>query len=431
MIGLLSLKKTYGRHKGKLLYKFVPYEGEPCLVPYSIKSSFYKLNEDLYVICKDRVYSSPYDLMVLESCIGSINSLSAYYEYELHRKKLASSLKSFNQTVKGIEFQEEGDKSRFIFTIDSSTTTDFDDAISIHYEDMSPIISVYISNVPLILEKYGLWDSMSEKVSTIYLPDKKHNMLPQPLEEICSLHEGCSRLVYVMEIGKDIQFSQKCVTISRNFIYEEPALLKSKHYKRILKIVQEMSAVNSFHMEIPKDSHELIAYLMIFMNHKCALQLKGNGISRNVVRAPPREWHILNAWMSWFGEYSLGESMHEMFGVPYSHVTSPIRRLVDIVNLSILQGVGRHFCEKWLKNLDYINKQTKNIKKVQNNCELMKKCVETDVREYSAIAFNGSIYIPALRMMTKMDCGEGNIIVRMIIVSNKESFRKVKFILES
>ena len=47
MLGVLSLKKTYGRLKDKLLYKFTPYgEEECCLVPYSIKSSFSKLNED-------------------------------------------------------------------------------------------------------------------------------------------------------------------------------------------------------------------------------------------------------------------------------------------------------------------------------------------------------------------------------------------------
>jgi len=183
MIGILSLKKTYGRHNGKLLYKFTPYGDEtPCLVPYSIKSSFSKLNEDLYVVCK-RV--SP-DIAVLENCIGTINNIHAYYEYELYRKNLAYSLKTFHRQVKDIEFDEPGDKSRFIFTIDSATTTDYDDAISFHYEDITPVVSVYIANVPMILEKYNLWEHVTDKVSTIYLPDKKRNMLPQPLETVCS-----------------------------------------------------------------------------------------------------------------------------------------------------------------------------------------------------------------------------------------------------
>jgi len=433
MIGVLSLKKTYGRHKDKLLYKFTPLGEDCCLVPYSIKSSFSKLNEDLYVICKDRVKGTPYDHAVLESCIGSINSLPAYYEYELFRKNLVRSLKPFHGAVKGIEFDEVGDKSRFVFTIDSSTTTDFDDAISIHYINERPIISVYISNVPLILEKYNLWDSMTDKTATIYLPDKKRNMLPQPLENICSLREGCSRLVYVMEIdGSNIRFFQKCVTISRNFVYEEPALLKNKHYKHILKEVQSLYEENSFYLEIPTDSYSLIVYLMIFMNHQCAVKLNGQGILRKVTSNPPRELpDIFGVWMNWFGEYALaGENnIHEMIGVEYSHVTSPIRRLVDIVNLSILQGVGRDFCNKWMKNIDFINDQMKSIKKVQNNCELMKKCLETTVREYNAVALNGCVYIPTLKMITKMEVEEGDIRVKMVIVSNKESFKKVKFIL--
>ena len=450
MIGILYLKKTYGRHKDKLLYKFIPYGEESCcLVPYSIKSSFSKLNEDLYVICKDRVASTPYDRAVLESCIGSINSLSAYYEYELYRKQLVRSLKPFHATVKEIafdalDFAETVDKSRFVFTIDSSSTTDFEDAISIHYENDVPVVSVYIANVPLILEKYQLWDSMTDKTATIYLPDKKRNMLPQPLETFCSLHEGCSRLVYVMEIvGREIRFSTKSVTISRNFVYEEPALLKNTHYKRILRVVQALAEASSFYMETPKDSYGLIVYLMIFMNHQCAVKLEGRGILRKVTRAAPREVpDIFGAWMSWFGEYALaGENnVHEMIGVEYSHVTSPIRRLVDIVNLALLQGVGRAFCEKWLKEIAFINDQMKRIKKVQNNCELMKKCTETTNREYNAVALKGCIYIPELKMMTKTaasgdesgaesrDEPKKDIRVQMVIVSNKEAFKKVKFI---
>jgi len=233
-------------------------------------------------------------------------------------------------------------------------------------------------------------------------------------------------------VGREVRFSQKCVSISRNFRYEEPALLKSKHYKHILDFVQQLSEENSFYMETPKDSYGLIVYLMIFMNHQCALKMAGKGILRKVSRVAPREIpDIFGIWMNWFGEYSLhGENnIHEMLGVEYAHTSSPIRRLVDIVNLAILQGVGREFCEKWLKRLDFINEQTKSIKKVQNNCELMKKCMETDIREYAAISFNGCAYIPDLKMMTKLDAENGDIRVKMVIVSNKEAFKKVKFIL--
>jgi len=62
-----------------------------------------------------------------------------------------------------------------IFTIDSPKSINYDDAISIH----NNIISIYISNVPIILDHYDLWDSFSNRISTIYLPDK--NVLCYPM----------------------------------------------------------------------------------------------------------------------------------------------------------------------------------------------------------------------------------------------------------
>jgi exoribonuclease R len=428
MIGILSLKKSYGRQNGKMLYKFFPKDESPFLVPYSIKSSFSKANEDLYVICENRQANTQtkYDIGTIKHCIGSVNDLHAYYEYELYRKNLIMGSNTFFQKTKNIDFEpDKGDEDRFIFTIDSTTTTDFDDAISIHYEESCPVISVYISNVPYIMEKFGLW-AFVEKVSTVYLPDKKRGMLPYPLENACSLKEGCYRHVYVMEIRDTITFSQKCVKISKNYIYEEPSLKALKHYKRILSLVQDMATRLSFDMEIPRDSYGLIVYLMIFMNYQCAMKLE-NGIFRKVTKMAPREQpYIFATWMNWFGEYVCEKTEHEMLGVFYTHVTSPIRRLVDIVNLAILQNIGSDFCIKWLARIDFINEKTKSIKKVQRNCELMKQCMEGK-KEYDAFGMENCIYIPELKMLSKPLGILGDFRVKIAIVENKEAFKKVKF----
>lgn len=428
MIGILTLNKTYGRYKDKPIYKFFPKEGTSFLVPYSIKSSFSKLKEDLYVICENRRPNPPskYDLGRMKHCIGSVNDICAFYEYELYRKNLVETLQPFYRRVKDIDFVQETNSDKYIFTIDSATTTDFDDAIGIHYENESPVVSVYISNVPYIIEKFGLWDAFLEKVSTIYLPDKKHNMLPSPLENACSLKEGESRHVYVMEIRDTITFSQQHVKIAKNYVYEEPSLLSSKHYKRILTIVQKMAAKMSFNIDIPQNSHEVIMYLMIFMNHQCALRLE-NGIMRRVSKTAPNDHPtIFSAWMNWFGEYVCEKSEHEMMGVVYAHVTSPIRRLVDIINLARLQGFGNDFCDHWTKRIDFINERMKAIKKVQHNCELMKRCLEGG--EYEAIGMEDCLYIPELKMISK-PIGLGKMRVKIAIIENKEAFKKVKFII--
>ena len=67
----------------------------------------------------------------------------------------------------------------------------------------------------------------------------------------------------------------------------------------------------------------------------------------------------------------------------YTHITSPIRRLVDLLNSIILQkkfnlwdfkmNKGNDFYEKWINELDYINLMMRSIRKVQNNCTILSK----------------------------------------------------------
>lgn len=422
MIGIISFKNSFGKQNGKTIYKFIPKGEDPFLITYSLKPSFSKLNEDYYAIVrKTEKYG------VVEACIGSVNSLESYYDYELHRRKLVESLKPFFNRVKNLPEETTGDEDKFVFTIDSDTTTDFDDAVSIHYENGEPVISVYISNVPKIIEKFGLWDAFTDKVATIYLPDKKKGMLPQPLETICSLKENCYRSVYVMEIGKSVRFYTKCVKINKNYIYEEPALLSSKHYKRMLNVVQLLSNTQSFSIETPTNSYSMVAYLMIFMNHQCAKHLTNKGIMRTVTKIAPRDQPtIFSAWMNWFGEYTREERKHEMLDVEYAHVTSPIRRLVDIVNLSILQNIGEDFCNKWMGRIDFINDKMKAIKKVQNNCKLMN--IIKDQRVFDGVATNGCIYIAELNLITKWKGEDGKFKVKILLIANKDSFKKIRII---
>ena len=423
MIGIISFKNSFGKKNGKTIYKFTPKGNDPFLITYSLKPSFSKLKEDYYAIAKkiDEKYG------VIENCLGSVNNLESYYEFELHRKNLIVSLKPFFNRTKTIQEETTGDESNFIFTIDSETTTDFDDALSIHATE--PIISVYIANVPAVIEKYGLWDAFTDKISTIYLPDKKRNMLPTPLENACSLKEDCFRSVFVMEIGTEVKFYTKCVKISKNYIYEEKNLLKSKHYKRMLGVVQDLSQKQSFRMDTPTDSYSMVTYLMIFMNHECAkiLNARDQGILRTVSKiAPTDQPFIFASWMHWFGEYTREKKVHEMLNVEYTHVTSPIRRLVDIVNLAFLQNIGEDFCKKWVGRIDFINEKMKSIKKVQNNCKLMN--IIKDQRIFDGIATNGSIYLSELNMITKWKGEDGRFKVKILLIANKDAFKKIRVV---
>ena len=71
----------------------------------------------------------------------------------------------------------------------------------------------------------------------------------------------------------------------------------------------------------------------------------------------------------------------------YVHITSPIRRLVDLLNIITLQDKlglykmsdkAKEFYERWTSDssIEYINTTMRSIRKVQNDCSLLKICME-------------------------------------------------------
>ena len=69
-------------------------------------------------------------------------------------------------------FEDRRDKN--IFTIDSPNTVEYDDAYGIEIFENYTVLSIYITNVAVIIDSnIQLWKSFTERISTIYLPDKK------------------------------------------------------------------------------------------------------------------------------------------------------------------------------------------------------------------------------------------------------------------
>ena len=65
-------------------------------------------------------------------------------------------------------------EGRYIFSIDPETSRDFDDAFDIETVGPNTVrISIYISNVSFWMDAMDLWDSFKNRISSIYLPDRK------------------------------------------------------------------------------------------------------------------------------------------------------------------------------------------------------------------------------------------------------------------
>ena len=429
--GILLLNgNTFGRaNNKKLLYKCVPNDPKlPIfLLPYENKNvSFNKNINNKFVLFKFLNWDSKHPNGELINVLGDITDLHAYYEYQLYCKNLCISIKNFiNEVNKKMKNKKEKDIinsiilnnkniqkrfDRFIFTIDPKNSTDLDDAMSIK----DNVISIYIANVPILIDFYDLWNSFSERISTIYLPDKKRPMLPTLISEnLCSLLENENRFVFCMDIILnnekdtiiDIQFTNLLVNISKNYTYDEvnASIDKTeyKYYREIYNICQNLCKKYKYIKEI-KDSHDLIAFMMILMNYESAkkmisfkegiyrsLKIKDINENKNIENVPNDVYNFIKIWQSSSGQYTnfINRENHDLMASSiedYLHITSPIRRLVDLLNIMKLQHLlklnkftdaANNFYNKWINNLNYINTTMRAIRKVQIDCSLLTLCV--------------------------------------------------------
>ena len=440
MPGVLVLagNKTYGRQEGnskknrlsggKLLYKCIPDDMRlpAFLVPYEMKNmSFSKSFKNLYVTFIYDSWNDKHPRAKLDNVIGPVDILDNFYEYQLYCKSLNSSIQKFQKdTSKALEnkchegimetiklkyptIQDRTDQKKWhIITIDPPKSLDYDDGFSIiELENEIQQLSIYISNVTIWMDVLNLWESFSHRISTIYLPDKKRPMLPTILSDcLCSLQENVTRVAFVMDIFIknneiiDIKYENCFIKVYKNYCYEESKLLADSKYQLILETAQNISLKNKYINNV-KNSHDLVCYLMIFMNYNSAKQLikYKTGIFRSTIikrefnvpeTVPEDVSKFIKIWNSASGQYINGaeivDTRHELLDMDaYIHITSPIRRLVDLLNMIKFQQVTEmiklsvnvdKFYEKWLGDIDYINITMRSIRKVQCDCTLLDLC---------------------------------------------------------
>ena len=77
------------------------------------------------------------------------------------------------------------------------------------------------------------------------------------------------------------------IEVKKNYEYEEPELLKDENYLKLLKCAREINKLNS-HLDRIDDSHDMVQFYMILMNHFVAKKLYNN--KRGIFRTSIREW---------------------------------------------------------------------------------------------------------------------------------------------
>jgi exoribonuclease R len=468
---MLENNKTYGRtsNKKRLLYRCIPDDKHlpVFLVPYEVKIGFSKLQKNKYVIFKYDNWNDKQPHGQLLQTLGDVDKLEVFYEYQLYCKSLHISLTNFtNKTREQLnkktadeyiqqifanpDFKIEDRRKEYIFTIDPKNSADYDDGYNIQsLENGRWKVSIYIANVYIWLETLALWESFSTRVATIYLPDHRRPMLPTILSDtLCSLQQNEVRLAMAMDIiidghgkicnDRDIQYKNVLIKVKKNYVYEDPImLLNDKYYSQLFDISVKMD-------KSIKNSHDVVAHWMVFMNMHTGNKLidakmgvfrsvtykdanlrevGGNNLDDDAVR-------VIQTWNNATGRYIVFDEganfMHEIMNLKsYIHITSPIRRLVDLINqMLLMQNIGlisnmsihaSEFITNWLMQIDYLNISMRSIRKIQTDCVLLEHCFNnphTMTKSYSGIVFdkivrddgtiNYMVYLRELKMLSRI-----------------------------
>ena len=425
---ILDGNQTYGRtaNNKRLFYKCLPNNPNlpAFLIPYSPDINFSKTQKNRYVIFRFDSWHTKYPHGILTENLGTTDDLHAFYEYQLFCRDIHSKITDFTTAVKKtlkIMPELKAFNSHFfrepyqsirnprVFSIDPEGSKDFDDAFSVMM--ISPFVatvSIHIANVYAWMETLNLWQSFGDRISTIYLPDSKRPMLPSILSDsICSLvSDGTAKPTFCMEMNIDvnqplilpgsIRFLNQSVKVDKNYVYESKDLLKDVDYQLLHRCTKLLDPS-------VKDSHDVVAYWMIQMNTICGNRLNqmGTGIFREVslnreedpeppiTQLPLNTSILLKNWKNTSGKYAAYQpnttAVHSSLKKEsYIHITSPIRRLVDLLNLIafqhsmvIVERVSEEadaFLNTWRTKLAEINRQMHAIRKVQIDCDLLHRC---------------------------------------------------------
>jgi len=488
---LLTSEKTYGRAaNGKLLYKCVPdAEHLPIfLVPYEEKNlGFSKNKSDSYISFQIKEWTEKHPIGSITNTFGQVDDKEAYIAYQMACNEINESLKTLNAaTLRSLRQNTLGPiplycenvaiedrRTHRIISIDPDGCNDIDDAIGFRQTNKESILSIYIANVPMMLEFLNLWTYLTDRIATIYLPAQKIPMLPTSLSEnMCSLKEKEDRVAFVLDVYinnglvQDIKYTSTIIRVEKNYAYQNPELIAREDYKNIFQTVKALNHEHFRYLENISNSHEVVEYCMLLMNHECAKLLAEkksgifrsagkkeavdpsngvdppNGVDPNAVDPnavdpnavdpngvdstfiPPELKHILQ---NVAGEYCAATNIkpHELIGNGldcYIHMTSPIRRVVDIVNMYELlkdrfkwSAEAKSFSDKWQANLTTLNRKTKAIRKLQNEIELLAAYEKKPEQTYMGMVFHKTevilkktpmfkyrAYIPEIKLLTSV-----------------------------
>tara|TARA_B100002049_G_C16083320_1_gene378200 strand:+ start:4034 stop:5779 length:1746 start_codon:yes stop_codon:yes gene_type:complete len=410
IVGVLMIKSNYkyGYNRSKApIYLFKPFDFKypNFLVASNIKKK-QKVKENQFAVIQYHKWERKIPNGMIKQMIGSVGELKSEYNAILHKYNLNKYPPKIKKLFKAKNisdiFGKDLDKYTDIRTlnvvsIDPPNCTDIDDALSIETNSEGHLIGIHIANVSAFIEKFDLFEKIIERCTTVYAPHKKINMIPNILSDnFASLLEGKERISLTLWIHIDNDFNitgykfQECLLVNKkaySYNKAQKNLKKDKTLQSLYNISKHLAKNINYNYD-EYDMHKMIEVYMILANHLTAKHLIENNSPCIFRTHKSREHNIdfksidtklipfLKIFQSNAAEYTTYQGDYYHYGLnihKYTHFTSPIRRLPDIlIHMLIKQLIGKF-------------KMTHNIEQICQNCNDVSKKIKKMNRDLKRI----------------------------------------------
>ena len=345
-------------------------------------------------------------------------------KFKIHKSNIIQH-QQFNSNLQAYDYQ--------VFSIDPHGCKDIDDAISFHSQSDYIEIGVHITDVSYYIN--DLQHLLKNLTTSVYCLHKQINMIPDIYAtDICSLLENtyrkCVSVIYRFSRNYELLYFDIKLTnvyVIKNLSYEEAELYIKNKKNEYSYLVDLWNFMTNYDTAII-DTHILIEKLMVLTNHKIAETLynydKNNTILRihnntnitnniKVNNKKLEEFLKLKTYQSAIYEKNVDTPCH--YGLDlhlYTHFTSPIRRLSDIItHINIKNYIEQkqllEIQESEINHINDVNKSTKKLGFDYKIIDLLYKFKTDTIYKCEAyiIDFNKNkfvIYIPEFNIEYKI-----------------------------
>jgi len=329
-------------------------------------------------------------------------------------------------------------------TVDGPTTLDFDDALTIEEKDGNYLVGVHISDVAHYVRPGDpLFQEAMNRGTSIYFPEGQIPMLPRHLSQgICSLIQDEIRAAFsfMILLSGDgevlrVRVMPSIIKVKRRLTYDEvDRMLETDPEIKLLNMLRKklrdhrlksgalllpFPDVNIFidhngkvHVNLAKSdtpARTIVSEMMILANRESAKYVADRMVPGLYRSQPPLQNRIVHGEDDDLfqntlqrkhlprGELSTTAKAHSGLGVShYTTVTSPIRRLLDLVMQHQLNSIVRRhepcFTEEMCKDFTSVLSRTiataNNVRQQRQRYWLLKYIAERQGQHVDALVIN-------------------------------------------